>query len=152
MKRIIAAAAFACLTAGSAYAVNDDVIRVKAVGDVPSTMDALVAAVEEAGATVFARVDHAGGAQSVDMELTPSELLIFGNPKLGTPAMQDNALAGLFLPLRVLVYRDEAGQVWLAYEDPHDMLDGLGGIPADAKYVQVMSGALNKLTGKAARN
>lgn len=150
MKQIIAAAMLACLTAGAAQAKNDDIVKVQAKGDVSSTMDALVAAVEGAGATVFARVDHSGGAQSVEMELTPSELLIFGNPKLGTPAMQDNPLAGLYLPLRVLVYSDGAGQVWLAYEDPREMLDDLGGISSDAKYIEMMTGALTKLTAKAA--
>lgn len=86
------------------------------------------------------------------LELDPSQVLIFGNPKLGTPAMQDDPLAGLFLPLKVLVYRDGAGQVWLAYEDPREMLDDLGGVPEDAGYVQKMTGALAKLTGKAAGN
>ena len=128
----------------------DDVVKVAAAGDVASTMDALVGAVEGAGATVFARVDHAGGAAGVGMELAPSQLLIFGNPKLGTPAMQDDALAGLFLPLKVLVYEDAAGKTWLAYEDPAEMLDDLDGIPEGAPYVQMMTGALGKLTAKAA--
>ncbi len=130
--------------------MSDDIVKVKASGDVATTMDALQAAVEGAGATVFARVDHAGGAMKAEMELAPSQVLIFGNPKLGTPAMQDDPLAGLFLPLKVLVYRDGAGQVWLAYEDPKEMLDDLGGIPSDAAYVQKMTGALGKLTAKAA--
>ena len=132
--------------------MSDDIVKVQANGDVANTMDALQAAVEGAGATVFARVDHAGGAMKAELELDPSQVLIFGNPKLGTPAMQDDPLAGLFLPLKVLVYQDGAGQVWLAYENPADMLDDLGGIPADAAYVQKMTGALGKLTAKAAGN
>lgn len=148
MKRLIAAVAFG-LAALPAFASNDDIIRVKATGDVASTMDALEAAVTGAGATVFARVDHAAGAAKVDMEIDPEQLLIFGNPKLGTPAMQDDPLAGLFLPMRVLVYRDGAGQTWLAYQDPKDMFDDLA-ISDDAKYVKKMTGALGKLTAKAA--
>lgn len=132
-----------------ANAKNDDIIKVQASGDVASTMDALVAAVEDAGATVFARIDHSGGAMKVGMELAPMQTLIFGNPKLGTPAMQDNPLAGIYLPLRVLVYRDGAGQVWLAYEDPAEMLDDLGGVAPDAPYIGIMTGALGKLTTKA---
>ena len=89
-----------------AAAKTDDLVKVKATGDVAMTMDALEAAVTGAGATVFARVDHAGGASKVNLELAPSQLLIFGNPNLGTPAKQDDPLAGLFLPLKVLVYRD----------------------------------------------
>nr|WP_231125846.1 DUF302 domain-containing protein [Roseovarius gahaiensis] len=113
-------------------------------------MDALEAAVTGAGATVFARVDHAAGAANVDMELAPSELLIFGNPKLGTTAMQDNPLAGLYLPLKVLVYEDAQGQVWLAYEDPEESLDDLPGINEGAGYIAKMQGALGNLTAKAA--
>ena len=84
------------------------------------------------------------------MDLAPSQLLIFGNPKLGTPPMQANALAGLFLPLKVLVYEDGDGQVWLAYEDPEETLDDLEGIDDDAAYIQKMRMALIKLTEAAA--
>jgi len=147
MKKTLAAAALALTAAGGAQAMNDDVIKVQAAGDVASTMDA---AVEGAGATVFARVDHAGGAANVGLELDPSQLLIFGNPKLGTPAMQDDPLAGLYLPLKVLVYTDGAGQVWLAYENPSNLSGELGGVAEDAAYLKKMSGALAKLTAKAA--
>lgn len=131
-------------------AQKDDFVKVQASGDVATTMDALESAVTDAGATVFARVDHSGGAASVGSELAPSQVLIFGNPKLGTPAMQDDPLAGLLLPLKVLVYRDGGGQVWLTYEDPGAMFEGLGGIAEDAPYIDIMRGALAKLTGKAA--
>ena len=149
MKWMVATALVLATSILPAHAKNDDIIKVQASGDVVSTMDALVAAVEEAGATVFARVDHSGGAIKAGMELAPMQTLIFGNPKIGTPAMQDNPLAGIYLPLRVLVYRDGAGQVWLAYEDPVEMLDDLGGVAPDAPYIAVMTGALGKLTAKA---
>ncbi|SMC88943.1 DUF302 domain-containing protein [Primorskyibacter flagellatus] len=149
MKHLLAAAF--CLVAAPALASDDDIIKVQASGDVATTMDRLEEAVTGAGATVFARVDHAAGAASVDMVLDDEQLLIFGNPKLGTPAMQDDALAGLYLPLRVLVYKDGEGQVWLAYEDPEEMLDELS-IPDDAEYVKMMTGALAKLTSAAAGN
>ncbi|MDV7144311.1 DUF302 domain-containing protein [Tropicimonas sp. TH_r6] len=125
-----------------------DVVTVPSASGVMSTMDALEAAVEKAGATVFARVDHAGGANSVGLELSDSQLLVFGNPKLGTPAMQDDPLAGLYLPLRVLVYQDADGKVWLAYEDPEEMFDDLE-ISDDAPYLEKMKGALSKLTASA---
>lgn len=115
---------------------------------VPETMDRLEAAVTGAGATVFARVDHAAGAAKVDMDLRPTQLLIFGNPKLGTPAMLDGQTAGLDLPLRVLVYADADGVVNVAYHGPGE-LALTHGLPADAKYLQMMTGALDKLTGKA---
>lgn len=148
MKRFLTVAAMVAMAAPAL--ADGTLMKVKANGDVPATMDALQAAVEGAGATVFARVDHAGGADGVGMELAPSQLLIFGNPKLGTPAMQQDALAGLYLPLKVLVYEDSEGQVWLTYEDPKEMLDELDGIDDDAEYIKKMTGALGKLTGKAA--
>lgn len=143
----------ACVLSGvstASLASEDDIVRVKASGDVAATMDALQSAVTGAGATVVARVDHSGAAAAVGMEIPDSQLLIFGNPKLGTPAMVDNPLAGLFLPLKVLVYEDGQGQVWLAYEDPKETLDDLSGIDDDAPYISMMRGALGKLTGVAA--
>lgn len=115
---------------------------------VAETMDRLEAAVTAAGATVFARVDHAAGAASVDMELRPTQLLIFGNPKLGTPAMIDNQTSGLDLPLRVLAYADGKGVVHVTYHAPADLAD-THALPADAAYLKMMTGALDKLTGAA---
>ena len=127
-----------------------EIIQVPARADVATTADALEAAVAGAGATVFARVDHSAGAAGVGADLAPSQLLIFGNPKVGTPAMQANALAGLLLPMRVLVYEDAAGDVWLAYEDPSAMLGALEGTKENAEYLKKMTGALKKLTAAAA--
>lgn len=149
MKRLIAAMLIALMGSG-AMASEEGIIRVKTANDVEPTMDALVDAVTVAGASVFARLDHALGAESVGMKLNPSQVLIFGNPKIGTLAMQDNPLAGLDLPLRVLVYRDGAGQVWLTYEDPAHMLSGFDGIEAGSDYIVQMTSALKKLTAKAA--
>lgn len=145
MNRFAALALAAALVPGAAFA---DLERKKAEGDVPGVMDRLVAAVEGAGATVMARIDHSAGAQSVDMELAPAQLLVFGNPKLGTPAMQADIEAGLVLPLRVLVY-EEDGQTWIVYEEPDEMFDDYE-IDEDADYVRTMDGALEKLTTAAA--
>lgn len=134
-----------CLAAGPAMA---DLVTKPSDQSVVATMDALEAAVTGAGATVFARVDHAGGAAKVDLPLDASELLIFGNPKLGTPAMQADPRAGLYLPLKVLVYEDADGAVQILYEDPAAMLGGLD-VPADAEFLKKMSGALDKLSGVA---
>ncbi|QYX55737.1 DUF302 domain-containing protein [Roseovarius sp. SCSIO 43702] len=150
MKRILAAVAAGFLATG-AWAGADDIVRVKAEGDVDKVMDALELAVEGAGATVFARVDHATGAEEAGMYIAPSQVLIFGNPKIGTLAMQDDPLAGLYLPMKVLVYRDGDGQVWLAYEEPGEMLDDAEGISDDAEYLGQMREALEALTAKAAK-
>ncbi|WP_296417114.1 DUF302 domain-containing protein [Pseudooctadecabacter sp.] len=145
MKHLIGATALMIATAVPAAA---EVVSKIAPASVAETMDKLVAAVEGAGATVFARVDHAAGAQSVDMELPPAQLLIFGNPALGTPAMQDDPLAGLALPLRVLVFEAEDGRAVVAWEPPTTFLDGLT-IPEDAEYVGKMTAALDRLTDAA---
>ncbi|SIO35918.1 Uncharacterized conserved protein, DUF302 family [Rhodovulum sp. ES.010] len=142
-------AAFLALPGLPAAASEDDIVRIMSAVGVSETADALEAAIGKAGATVFARIDHGGGAASVGMELGDSELVIFGNPKLGTPAMQDAPLAGLFLPLKVLVYTDEEGSTWIAYEKPEETLDDLG-ISDDAPYLAQMRGALQNLTMAAA--
>ena len=124
-------------------------IDVKSNGSVAETADRLVAAVENAGAKVFARVPHSKGAMSVEMELQDAELVIFGNPKLGTPALQQDIRAGLVLPLRVLVH-DVDGQTMLTYESVDALFDGMD-IADDAGFRGVMAGALEKLTGAAAK-
>lgn len=144
-KSLIAAVTTAALTLP---AQAGDLIDKVSPHSVTQTMDRLAAAVDAAGATVFARVDHAAGAAKVDMDLRPMELLIFGNPKLGTPAMLDGQTAGLDLPLRVLAYADGEGVVHVTYHAPATLAE-THGLPAEAKYIQMMTGALDKLTSKA---
>ncbi|MBY6082602.1 DUF302 domain-containing protein [Ruegeria arenilitoris] len=127
----------------------DDIIKVPTDKSVTEAIDALQAAVENAGATVFARVDHAAGAHKVDMTIPPNQVLIFGNPALGTPAMQIDPRAGLFLPLKVQAYEDADGQVWLAYEDPKETMDELDAVEK-SPVIDKMRGALSKLTDAAA--
>ncbi|WP_170438693.1 DUF302 domain-containing protein [Ruegeria arenilitoris] len=127
----------------------DDIIKVPTDKSVTEAIDALQAAVENAGATVFARVDHAAGAHKVDMTIPPNQVLIFGNPALGTPAMQIDPRAGLFLPLKVQAYEDADGQVWLTYEDPKETMDELDAVEK-SPVIDKMRGALSKLTSTAA--
>jgi uncharacterized protein (DUF302 family) len=82
------------------------------------TMDRLEAKVKASGTTVFARIDHAAGAASVGMPLGPTEVLIFGNAKGGTPLIQAAQTIGLDLPLKALVWQDPSGDTWLSYNDP----------------------------------
>ncbi len=135
----------------SAIPASADILEVAAAGTVSETADRLEAAVGNAGATVFARVDHGAGAASVDMDLADAELVIFGNPNLGTPALQQDIHAGLVLPLRVLVYADDDGQTWLAYESVDAMFEDLD-IARDAGFRDTMAGALDRLTAAASGN
>ena len=99
-------------------AQSEGVIRIKSKHSVAATVDKLETALKNKGMTIFKRVSHSGGAAKVGLELRPSELMIFGNPKVGTPLMQCQQLAALDLPQKALVYEDEQGQVWFAYNDP----------------------------------
>src|SRR5579862_9816272 len=82
------------------------------------TADRLAAAIAEHGMTVMARIDHAGAAAKVGMQLRATELLIFGNPRGGTPLMQAAQTIGIDLPLKALVWQDEEGRTWVGYNDP----------------------------------
>mgnify|MGYP001545890972 CR=1 FL=1 len=98
--------------------MTDGLIAIQSGFGPRETMDRLEAAVRAKGLTVFARIDHAAGAAAVGLPLGPTELLIFGNAKGGTPLMQASQAIGIDLPLRGLVYQDAGGKVWLAYNDP----------------------------------
>src|ERR1700682_1424183 len=82
------------------------------------TMDRLEAWRKGRGGTGFARIDHAAGALSAGLSLRPTELLIFGNAKAGTPLMQSGQTIGIDLPLKILVWEDASAKVWLTYNDP----------------------------------
>ena len=82
------------------------------------TMKRLEAEVKAKGMTVFARIDHAAGAAEVGLSLRPTELLIFGTAKAGTPLMQTDQSIGIDLPLKALVWQDASGGTWLSYNDP----------------------------------
>ena len=82
------------------------------------TADLLESQIKARGMTVFARIDHAAGAAAAGMTLRPTEVLIFGNARGGTPLMQSQQAIGIDLPLKALVYQDAEGKTWLAYNDP----------------------------------
>lgn len=137
------------LTLGCALPALADLVTVPSSKSVTATADALAAAIEGAGAKVVARVDHQAAAKGAGLDMGEATVLIFGNPKIGTPAMQADPRAALYLPLKVVIYADDAGATQMAYDDPAAMFEGLD-IAADAPFVKVMTGALGKLTAKAA--
>ena len=115
---------------------------------VAQTLDRLAAALRSKGATIFARVDHAAGAKKAEMDLRPTELLIFGNPKLGTPLMTANRKIALDLPMKALAWEDDAGVVWLAYTRP-EVLKSRWGIEGRDPVFKKMGAVLDKLTNAA---
>ncbi|MFG6104222.1 DUF302 domain-containing protein [Leptothoe sp. EHU-05/26/07-4] len=104
---------------------------------------------ETNGLNLFATVDHAQNASGVGLELRPTRVVIFGNPKLGTPLMQCQPTIAIDLPQKVLIWEDDQGQTQLAYNDPQYLggrhrLDGCG-----IEAIKTVSGALNNLTNGA---
>jgi uncharacterized protein (DUF302 family) len=97
---------------------SNGMIRIKSNHNVTSTIDKLETVLIKKGMSIFKRVDHTAGAEKAGLKLRPTELLIFGNPKVGTPLMLCSQTAALDLPQKALAYEDESGQVWLAYNDP----------------------------------
>ena len=102
----------------SLASADNGVISIKSSHDVKITTDRLENTLHKKGMTVFIRINHAEGARKVGKSLRPTELLIFGNPKVGTPLMQCSQSVAIDLPQKALIWEDEAGQVWLSYNDP----------------------------------
>jgi len=96
----------------------DGLITIESSFEPKDTMGRLEAGLKAKGVTVFARIDHAAGATAVGLPLRPTELLIFGNAKAGTPVMQADQTVGIDLPLKALVWQDASGKTWLSYNDP----------------------------------
>ncbi len=93
-------------------------ISLKSAHDVKTTADRLESILKEKGMTVFIRINHAQGAQKVGKDLRPTELVVFGNPKSGTPLMQCSQSTGIDLPQKALIWKDENNFVWLTYNNP----------------------------------
>ena len=121
----------------------DGLITMRSSHGPKDTMNRLEAQVKAKGMTVFGRIDHAAGAAEVGLPLRPTELLIFGNAKAGTPLMQAEQVIGIDLPLKALVWQDEAGVTWLSYNDP-TWLAKRHGLGSEVQAtVSAMAAALN---------
>lgn len=105
------------LSSGVALAA-DGLIAVKSNHSVAATADKLEAVLSQNGMKIMNRINHAAGAEAAGLELRPTELVIFGNPKVGTPLMQCAQSMAIDLPQKALIWEDENGQVWLGYNDP----------------------------------
>jgi len=108
-----------------AYADNG-IISVKSSHEVKATADRLENTLKQKGMTVFVRINHAEGAQKVGKKLRPTELVVFGNPKVGTPLMQCSQSTAIDLPQKALIWQDDQGQVWLSYNDPNYLVERHG--------------------------
>jgi uncharacterized protein (DUF302 family) len=120
----------------------------RSVHSVDDTMNRLEQAVRARDLVVIARVDHAGAAQKAGLSLRPTQLLIFGHPRSGTPLMAGAQTIGIDLPLKALVWQDDQGQVWLGYNDPA-WLAQRHGITEPPPVLQGVKAALEALAGSA---
>jgi len=129
---------------------EDGLITAQSRFGVTETIDRLAEAIERSGLHVFTRIDHAAGARDVGASLRPTELLIFGNPRGGTPLMQDRQLAGIDLPVKALAWEDEDGKIWLSYNDPHWIAERHGLGETSRATVAAMAAGMKKMIAAAA--
>ena len=113
------------------------------------TMDRLTAAVTKRGMAVLARIDHAAAAAAVGLALRPTEVLIFGNPRAGTPLMQAVQTSGIDLPLKALVWQDAEGKTWLGYNEPGWLARRHGAEAGAERVLDAMTAALEAVAKEA---
>ena len=141
MRQILYTITAIFFLASMAYADNG-IISVKSSHEVKATADRLENTLKQKGMTVFARIDHAAGAQKVGQKLRPTELIVFGNPKVGTPLMQCRQSTAIDLPQKALIWEDQEGTVWLSYNDPNYLVERHG-ITGCAEVVKKIEKALS---------
>ena len=144
-RMFVVIVSFFIITSASA---DNGLINKKSQFSTNETLDRLEAVLEKKGITVFARISHTRGAEGVGIELRSTELLIFGNPKLGSHFFTSQQTAGIDLPMKALAWEDADGQVWLTYNDPQ-YVAGRHGIDDRDDTVLKMTGALDRLTNAA---
>jgi uncharacterized protein (DUF302 family) len=124
--------------------VANGMIDVSSRYSVPETLARLQAILKEKGITVFALIDHSGEAAKVGLELRPTQLLIFGSPKGGTPLMVAAQRTAIDLPLKALAWQDEQGKVWLSYNSPEYLQERHGFPPDLIKNIAVIGALVQK--------
>ena len=110
--------------------IDSGIRQISSQHSVPATLERLETLLKERGVMIFARIDFSGDAARAGLTLRPEQMLIFGNPKAGTPLMQSIPAAGLDLPLKALIWEDAEGRTQIAYNDPQYILRRHGLDPA----------------------
>lgn len=150
MKLTASIALLLALVLQTPLAGAGSIVVTRSAHDVNETINRLEAALRAKGVTVFARIDHAGNAQRVGVALRPVQLLIFGNPKLGSPLLESNPMVGLDLPMKALAWEDTDGKVWLGYTAAATIAERYR-IEDRAAVIDKMTGALKNFTAAATR-
>jgi uncharacterized protein (DUF302 family) len=141
MRQILYTITALFLLASLSYADNG-IISVKSSHDVKATADRLENTLRQKGMTVFIRINHAEGAQKVGKKLRPTELVVFGNPNVGTPLMQCRQSTAIDLPQKALIWEDQEGTVWFSYNDPNYLVERHG-ITGCAEVIKKIENALS---------
>jgi uncharacterized protein (DUF302 family) len=151
MKRLFILISLVVLVPIMSVAGDNGMISKKSNFSVKVTLDRLENVLRKKGITIVTRWSHDAGAKKAGIDLRPTELLIFGNPKMGSHFFTSNQTAGIDLPMKALAWKDEKGQVWLTYNDPVYIANrhSINDRPA---IVKKMTGALNNLTNAATGN
>ena len=148
IRMLTAALALASISTASAAAQTDDgPIIAQSPHSAAETVERVEQIARAAGATIFARISHSDGAANVGVELAPTELIIFGNPRMGAPVMAQSQLAGVELPIRMLAYEAD-GVTHLAYAAPTEMAERTGADP-DSEAVQRMQATIARIATRA---
>lgn len=127
---LLASLALPALAAGNPVKKKNGIVDVPSNHSVDETVDRLKNILQSKGVTLFALIDHSGEAAKVGMKMPPTKLLIFGSPKAGTPLMLAAPSIAIDLPLKILVWQDTQGKVWLSYNSP-EYLAERHGLPQD---------------------
>jgi uncharacterized protein (DUF302 family) len=121
--------------------MNDNgLVTLESRHSVSETINRLARIVVEKGLTIFVRIDHSGNAQAAGLELRPTEVIIFGNPRAGTPLMQESQTSGIDLPVRAVAWEDHDGKVWLTYNDANWIAARHGIVEAKAVVTAIENG------------
>ena len=150
MKRLFILLSLVALVPATSVAEGQGLINKRSDFGVKRTLDRLENVLRKRGVTIVTRWNHRAKAKNVDIHLRPTELLIFGNPRLGSRFMTSDQTAGIDLPMKALAWKDENGQVWLTYNRPR-YIANRHGIHNREKAVHKMTKVLNELTNHATR-
>jgi uncharacterized protein (DUF302 family) len=132
---------------GKSIEKKNGIVDIPSNHSVDQTVERLKDILQSKGVTLFAVIDHSGEAEKVGMKMPPTKLLIFGNPKGGTPLMLAAPSVAIDLPLKILVWEDSQGKVWLSYNSP-EYLQERHGLPKDLLQNIAVVGALAAKAGE----
>jgi uncharacterized protein (DUF302 family) len=124
--------------------VDNGIVDVRSRYPVPETLARLEEILKDKGITVFALIDHSGEAEKAGLKMRPTQLLVFGSPKAGTPLMVAAPRLAIDLPLKALAWQDEKGQVWLSYNAPEYLQQRHGFPEALVKNIAGVAGLVEQ--------